>query len=578
VYVVPLDIALSCGSVLNPAVFGDLPLMGADDAGLTSASAISLTVDQVGLSAPQGASPFTTPIVSAAVRGSKVTAIDAAPGGLSTGVYETVSSFSLLTRDEFSNRVLSGYLPEVQILTLTDSGGTPAGAFTLSFAGSMTSLVLVVSRQLPSGVVPFPGATGVISDFITAVELQHLLEAVPTITGALVTRVLTASPHAAEYAITFTSEIGDVEALVATPQASLTHTTLALTACDAGQVQIVSAGVDVSDAADPSFVPLAGTFTLASNSSDIAERTPALLFDNSASVVAAALAALPSFTSRYTVVVTRTAVSSAGGYAWAVSVTPTMAHLNASLVATGQRPFYTGREGIPVADDLPPFEWWQEPGYMDYDGLRRRRVRVRFFPACPFRPVHERLIERYRGKYHGETRRCLAWFNSDADALFERDLLDLHGLNDWWWWGNVHRRRMHLRAWEASRAAASWERLVAMVAKEKRTATSSPAPQVPAQTRTASTRKDCTRRPWLQAAAASRPCGHCGWHRLLTPSRRPAFSRRLSCTSAESRAPSPGRHSASARSSTSCLTAWRCTRAPRRRCSSSCSALTPAPP
>ena len=96
-----------------------------------------------GFSYNDGLSPFVADIKYTDVSPAHSTPVDQPHvtdyNGLSTGVFEFQTSFTIEARDKFSNRVEEGPLKEVQIIQ-TKFNSTPAGTFTVSYKGSSASL------------------------------------------------------------------------------------------------------------------------------------------------------------------------------------------------------------------------------------------------------------------------------------------------------------------------------------------------------------------------------------------------------------------------------------------------------
>jgi hypothetical protein len=117
--------------------FGNLPTVfaTADDPSKISASN--------GVAVADGLSPFRADITYASLSAVHTTAVDTAStnlNGLSTGVYQSDTFFTIEARDEFSNRITQGPIKEVQIVqTSTTGNSVMGGTFDLSFEGDSVS-------------------------------------------------------------------------------------------------------------------------------------------------------------------------------------------------------------------------------------------------------------------------------------------------------------------------------------------------------------------------------------------------------------------------------------------------------
>lgn len=297
-------------------------------------------------------SPFRVLVDPAPINATSSVASDS-PGvihreGLSTGVYNSQTYFSVQLHDEFSNRVPEGPQSEVQIIemwSLSPLSGTfdisygnnkvtlPAGAGTAEAERAIQTLpgigdVTVTTNAAKDAVAAADGRTvAVTTGLDTVVPSQRLddefsvgdwirigsrddgpvftIVAMSTATPFTVTlssahmgesdsavavygQSLHGPPFGFQYIVSFDSTVGDVEALEVDGE-NLDNgddeTTISVTSCDHNVYQTIETHADDSDSEDPGALPsISGTFYLSYKG----HRTP----DLSASIDAASLQAI----------------------------------------------------------------------------------------------------------------------------------------------------------------------------------------------------------------------------------------------------------------------------------------------
>ncbi|CAM9504695.1 unnamed protein product, partial [Discosporangium mesarthrocarpum] len=124
--------------------YGDMPAISVKTAPILSLHNTTVRVYSSGVpskdavATQDGASPFAPLVSPGAVSPIHSTAVDndgvADKQGLSTGYFESQTSFSIEARDRFGNRVYEGPLKEVQIIEVaTSGGGNLEGHFVISY-------------------------------------------------------------------------------------------------------------------------------------------------------------------------------------------------------------------------------------------------------------------------------------------------------------------------------------------------------------------------------------------------------------------------------------------------------------
>lgn len=160
--------------------FGALPLvqLSSSDLPATALSVVELT---------RGYSPFAATVIAVTVNASICTAIDsmgvAGFNGLSTGIYEDLTSFKIESRDAYGNRVYLGPVLEVQVVEIytNATGANLTGSFSLSFNGlsatfdvgtSVDAFAGLLSSQLQLGSVSVTTNSAATPTAITATVIE----------------------------------------------------------------------------------------------------------------------------------------------------------------------------------------------------------------------------------------------------------------------------------------------------------------------------------------------------------------------------------------------------------------------
>ena len=268
-------------------LFGNMPSMTVIKTGLTGTHATAVVSTTT-----QGLTPFEAYHTYTSVDPTKSTAFDSKPArhhsGLSTGVYQNITYFTIQARDRFSNTITEGPIKEVQILTILADGGT----FKLGFMDGTG-----VGTQ-----------TGAISYQATVSQFESALEALPFAGNA--TAVRTSILNGYEYKITFEAKQGDISGLTVDDSLLTSSSVTAsgtITNCDWYYKQTITT------AAETGSTVMAGTFYVTYNGA----RTTDLAADISATDLKTALELLPTI---YTVIVSRSVADAVGGYSWVVSL------------------------------------------------------------------------------------------------------------------------------------------------------------------------------------------------------------------------------------------------------------------
>jgi hypothetical protein len=131
-------------SVAHIEMFGDLPsILLTDSTGVISPA--SMTNTEI----TKGTSPFASVVVAETITAVTCTAVDsmgvAGQNGLSTGIYQDLTSFRVESRDAYSNRVLLGPVREVQIVEVFSNASTNiSGSFSVSYGDKTVTLAVGV--------------------------------------------------------------------------------------------------------------------------------------------------------------------------------------------------------------------------------------------------------------------------------------------------------------------------------------------------------------------------------------------------------------------------------------------------
>ena len=333
--------------------YGDLPAIQVFSQTLDTSSVITLT---------NGKSPFTANVVAVVVNAITTTAVDQlfVPGetGLHTGIYLDSTSFTIESRDAFSNRVFSGPVKDVQIVETVGGSSLTlplTGSFTLTFDSysvEVSAQASIADMRIALESLPSVGAVDVSTNgatipteltatvtyganVITSVSLPSSVFNVSdwirlgSVTGpvysvaalgtdsislsggysgptALTVPLYRNSPDGYQYIVRFDSNLGDLPAI--TVDASNLYegdqpSHAYVTSCDQYLNQLIRTSGSSS---------LSGTFTLQMGS----EITSHLAFDVSAHDMEKALELLSDI---YTVSVLRSKLSSIGTYSWLVT-------------------------------------------------------------------------------------------------------------------------------------------------------------------------------------------------------------------------------------------------------------------
>ena len=204
----------------------------------------TVAVSVTGLPAPNGLAPFSLLVTPAPIAGGAVTAVDAAPGGLSTGVYAATAAFTLQARDAFANAAPgAGPWPRWPCSRSTSPAPPGRWACPSAEATAFIPLLAALLAALPAGANSSAWPVALLS----AAALQGALEAVPTIGQVRVTAANdsavaggSGSGAVVDYSITFVAAAGDVPDLALDLSRSGAGVAVALTSCNAGRVQAVS--------------------------------------------------------------------------------------------------------------------------------------------------------------------------------------------------------------------------------------------------------------------------------------------------------------------------------------------------
>jgi hypothetical protein len=170
-------------------LFGNMPMLTVDESTLiATSSGVSTTTE--------GTSPFEAYHTYTTVSGAHITAHDTSGSrhhtGLSTGVYQNITYFTVQSRDRFSNTITEGPIREQQKLTIIADGGS----FKLGFMNGIT----------------MGASTGTLAFSASANDVEEAIQQSLAMAGN-VTVTRTSILNGYEYSILFESKQGDVPAL-----------------------------------------------------------------------------------------------------------------------------------------------------------------------------------------------------------------------------------------------------------------------------------------------------------------------------------------------------------------------------